>query len=235
MIWVRNAIDCRYFRRSGRSGSDIRERLGIPPGAQVIGAVGRLNGEKDYPNLFRAAKLLLAKRPDLYFVIVGKGELEQQLRTMAAEMGLADRAIFMGHCHDVRSVFELMDVYALSSTREGLPNTILEAMAMEVPIVATDVDGVKEAVTDGVDAVLVPAQDPARLAEGIDVMLGDADLRTRLVRHARRKVESDFSFAHRTRWMEDLYRRLLVDGTVLEGEGSPSARSAATMPAPSAR
>jgi glycosyltransferase involved in cell wall biosynthesis len=210
MIWVRNAIDSEYFRRSNGSDADIRQRLGIPARATVVGAVGRLNGEKDYPNLLRSAKLLLARRPDTYFVIVGKGELDQQLRQTAIDMGLAERVIFTGHAHDVRKLFELMDVYALSSTREGLPNTVLEAMAMEVPIVSTDVDGVREAVSDGVEAVLVPARDSERLADAIDRVLGSPDLRAQLITQARKKVESSFSFASRTRRMEDMYRRLLA-------------------------
>jgi glycosyltransferase involved in cell wall biosynthesis len=227
MIWVRNAIDGAYFRRSPAPDGEMRTQLGIPAGATVVGAVGRLNGEKDYPNLLRAAKRLLVTRPDVYFVIAGKGELEPELRQMAAEMGLAERVIFMGHFHDVRKVFELMDVYVLSSTREGLPNTVLEAMAMEVPIVSTDVDGVKEAVVDGQEAILVPAQDSERLAAGIDLMLEDAGLRSTLVRNARRKIESEFSFARRTRGMEQMYYQLMADAGSGAGGAQPQAVSAA--------
>ena len=209
MMWIRNAIDSKYFRRSGVPDAAFRAELGIPPGATVVGAVGRLNGEKDYPNLLRAAQILLQERPDLYFVIAGKGELEPELKALAAELGVAQRVIFMGHFHDVRKVFELMDLYVLSSTREGLPNTVLEAMAMGVPIVSTDVDGVKEAVSDQREAFLVPAQDSVKLAEGIARMLDDRELRERLARDARAKVETDFSFAHRTRTIENLYRKLM--------------------------
>jgi glycosyltransferase involved in cell wall biosynthesis len=209
MMWIRNAIDSKFFRRSGTPDSAFRAELGIPPAATVVGAVGRLNGEKDYPNLLRAAQILLKQRPELYFVIAGKGELEPELKALAAELGVDQRVIFMGHFHDVRKVFELMDLYVLSSTREGLPNTVLEAMAMGVPIVSTDVDGVKEAVSDQREAFLVPAQDSAKLAEGIARMLDDRALRERLARDARAKVESDFSFAHRTRTIENLYRQLM--------------------------
>jgi glycosyltransferase involved in cell wall biosynthesis len=210
MIWIRNAIDSKYFRRSGVRDEKFRQSLGVPADAVVVGAVGRLNGEKDYPNLLGAAKLLLQTRHDLYFIIAGKGELETSLRQMARDLGIAERVIFIGHFHDVRQIFEQMDVYALSSTREGLPNTVLEAMAMEVPIVSTDVDGVKEAVSDQREAILVPARDSAHLARGIERMLDDNELRTRLVQNARSRVESEFSFAHRTRLVEDIYRRVMT-------------------------
>lgn len=210
MVWIRNAIDSNYFRRSGAPDPEFRARFGIPPAATVIGAVGRLNGEKDYPTLLGAAKLMLHKRPDLRFVIAGKGELERELRQIAQNLGIAHRVTFMGHFHDVRKVFELMDIYALSSTREGLPNTVLEAMSMEVPIVSTDVDGVKEAVAAEREAVLVPAQNPALLAAALERVLDDPDLRQRLTREARRKVETEFSFAHRTRKIEAIYRQLMA-------------------------
>ena len=208
--WIRNAIDSRHFRRSVNPDPQFRASLGIPDHATVIGAVGRLNGEKDYPNLLRAAQILVRKRTDLYFVIAGKGELEQELRLLANSFGIARNIIFLGHFHDIRKVFELMDVYVLSSTREGLPNTVLEAMAMEVPIVSTDVDGVKEAVTAGREALLVPAQDSGQLAAGIKRVLDDAQLRAGLARRAREKVEAEFSFAQRTRALEAIYRELMA-------------------------
>ncbi len=210
LIWVRNAIDSRYFRRTGQRDGAFRSSLGIPADATVIGAVGRLNGEKDYPNLLSAARILLDKRPDLHFVIVGKGELEDELKTLATSLKLDGQVHFLGHFHDVRKVFEQMDLYVLSSTREGLPNTVLEAMAMEVPIVSTDVDGVKEAVTGDRDALLVPAQDSPALAAGIERMLDDPELRNRFARAAREKVESEFSFTARTRKVEDIYRQLVA-------------------------
>ncbi len=210
---VRNAIDSDHFRRDPARPPELRDRLAIPRGAAVVGAVGRLNAEKDYPNFLGAAEILLARRPDLYFTITGKGPLEEDLRDKARSMGLADRVLFLGHFHDVREVYEMMDVYVLSSTREGLPNTVLEAMAMGVPIVATDVDGVSEAVDHDREALLVPARDPGRLADGIRAVLDDPGLGKRLSLAAREKVEREFSFSSRMRRVEDIYRGVLgVDG-----------------------
>jgi glycosyltransferase involved in cell wall biosynthesis len=217
LTWVKNAIDSQYFRRRPAGGSALRQSLNIPPGARVVGAVGRLNGEKDYPNLFQAARDLLERRQDLYFTIAGKGELEASLKSQVRQMGLADRVLLLGHFHDVREVYEMMDVYVLSSSREGLPNTVLEAMAMEAPIIATDVDGVKEAVTHDCEALLVPPRDPLRLADGIHHLLDAPDLAKRLTEAARAKVENEFSFATRMRHVESIYRQVMGQVTPAPG------------------
>jgi glycosyltransferase involved in cell wall biosynthesis len=209
LTYVKNAIDSQFFRRRGSCQSELREQLGVPTGGVVIGAVGRLNAEKDYPNFFQAAKLLLKERQDLHFVIAGKGPLEAKLQKQAEEMGLADRIRFLGHFHDVRQVYEMLDMYVLSSTREGLPNTVLEAMAMEVPIVATDVDGVGEAVRHDREALLVPARAPERLAEGIRAVLTNEPLGSRLRQAARARVTTEFSFARRMRRVEGIYRSVM--------------------------
>jgi glycosyltransferase involved in cell wall biosynthesis len=209
LTWVKNAIDSQFFRRRATGDSEMRQSLKIPGDAVVIGAVGRLNGEKDYPCFFEAAKQLLAERKDLYFTIAGNGALEEPLKTQVQNMGLSDRILFLGHFQDVRQVYEMLDIYVLSSTREGLPNTVLEAMAMEVPIVATDVDGVGEAATHDRDALLVPPRSPKQLAGAIRALLGNPALMKRLTRTARQKVEREFTFAGRMRHVESIYRKVI--------------------------
>jgi glycosyltransferase involved in cell wall biosynthesis len=209
LTYVKNAIDSEYFRPEEGRAAELRGRLRLPENATVVGAVGRLNAEKDYPTFFEAAKLLLRERDDLYFTIAGKGPLEEDLRRRVAALGLTNRVLFLGHFHDTRQVYDLLDVYVLSSTREGLPNTVLEAMAMEVPIVATDVDGVSEAVTHDRDAILVPPRAPERLAEGVRSVLQAPALADRLRRAARSRVVAEFSFAARMRRVEEIYRRVM--------------------------
>lgn len=227
IIWVKNAIDSNHFRKAEERSLKLRDQHKIPREAVVVGAVGRLNAEKDYPNFFNAARILLAERPNLYFTVAGTGPLEVELRDRLRSMGLEDRVLLLGHFHDIRQVYDMMDVYALSSTREGLPNTVLEAMAMEVPIVATDVDGVSEAVAHGQEALLAPARDPRRLAEGIRTLLDDPDLGRKLSRAAREKVEREFSFASRMRHVEDIYRKLMgVEGGRATKDAQPVAEAA---------
>jgi glycosyltransferase involved in cell wall biosynthesis len=206
---IRNAIDSDYFKRD-KSEPQIKDDLKIPRDCLVIGAIGRLEKEKDLPTLFEAARILLKQRQDVRFVIVGKGSQEAHLKALAVDLGISDYLIFAGHFQDIRSVFSIMDIYVLSSIKEGLPNTVIEAMAMEVPIVATTIDGVKEAVTDGQEALLAPARTPGRLAEHILRLLPDDALRERLVTSARTKVMEEFSFAKRMRNIENIYTSMMA-------------------------
>jgi glycosyltransferase involved in cell wall biosynthesis len=209
LTWVKNAIDSSFFRRTQADRRELRARFGIPPNATVVGAVGRLNGEKDYPNFLDMAQLVIRERKDVHFTIAGKGELDGFLRKRIQDLNLNGRVHLLGHFHDVRSVYEMLDVYVLSSTREGLPNTVLEAMAMEVPIAATDVDGVSEAAAGNREALLVPARDPARLANAVATLLDDPVLARRMTDAARTKIESEFSFAARVRHEERIYAQVL--------------------------
>jgi glycosyltransferase involved in cell wall biosynthesis len=209
LTYVKNAIDANFFGPSASRRAAFRCRLQIPDDAVVVGAVGRLNAEKDYPNLFEAARTLLSEERNLYFTVAGKGPLEGDLLRRIQSMGLRERVRFLGHFHDVREVYDAMDIYVLSSSREGLPNTVLEAMAMGIPIVATKVDGVAEAVVHDREALLVPARDPRKLADGIRALLDDRALRDRLRWAAREKVQREFSFAARMRRVENIYRKVM--------------------------
>jgi glycosyltransferase involved in cell wall biosynthesis len=229
LTYVKNAIDSQFFRADKDRAGELRSRLRLPANAKVIGAVGRLNAEKDYPNFFETAKLLLRERDDLYFTIAGKGPLEETLRRQVQSMGLADRVLFLGHFHDTREVYDLLDIYVLSSTREGLPNTVLEAMAMEVPIVTTDVDGVSEAVTHDREALLVPPCAPEKLAHGIRSVLQDPALGDRLRRAARTKVVNEFSFAARMRRVEAIYRKVMNNDGLGARKAPRVARFAAAL------
>jgi glycosyltransferase involved in cell wall biosynthesis len=212
LVWVRNAIDADYFRPIASRRSSYRTELGVPPDGVLVGAVGRLNPEKDYPTFLRAAEALLRSDRRYYFAITGGGPLESSLKRLAQSMGIADRMMFLGHTTDVRNVYDAMDVYVLSSTREGLPNTVLEAMAMEVPIVATDVDGVTEAVTDQHEAYVVPPRDANGIAAAVQALIARPDLRARLVRAARERIENEFGFATRMRRIEAIYRGVMKSG-----------------------
>ena len=214
LLLLDNGIDATEYARR-RSVAEAKAALGFPVGSQLIGAVGRLSGEKAFDVLIRVVHALSTRGRAVRLVIVGEGGDRPALERLIAELGLADRVTLAGWQADVRGYFEAMDVFALSSLREGLPNVVLEAMALEVPVVATRVNGVPRLVQDGVNGLLVEAGDPATLAAALDRLLGDPPLQARFRVAGRETVEGRFSFAGRMRKLAKMYDELLGRGGAL--------------------
>lgn len=207
-LLLENAIDtAQYARRVGRA--EAKGRLGIPPGRLVVGAVGRLSAEKGFDLLIRVAGDLLAAGRDLTLLIAGEGDERSRLEAQIAALGLADRVRLLGFQSDVIPLFEAMDAFALSSLREGLPNVVLEAMALGVPVVATRVAGVPRLIRDGEDGLLVEPGSAGELSRALGRLLDDAGLRLRLGDAGRVAVESGHDFASRMRQLAVLYDELL--------------------------
>ena len=133
--------------------------------APLIGAVARLTHEKGIDRLIRAAPTVVAKCPEVRFVIVGDGPERPLLEAEAGRLGVDAHFHFAGHRADVGELLPAFDLFVLPSLREGLPFAVLEAMSAGLPVVATRVGGVPEAVAEGVTGLLVPADDPDALAD----------------------------------------------------------------------
>jgi glycosyltransferase involved in cell wall biosynthesis len=195
-VLIENAIDVDEFTRR-RTIAEAKLHCGIAPGRLVIGAVGRLSPEKGFDLLIRAADRLLAAGWDMELVIVGEGGDQGRLQELIGQLGRQERIRLLGYRSDVPDLYEAMDVFALSSLREGLPNVLLEAMALEVPVVATRVAGVPRLITPGVNGLLVAPGEVEELAQALNRLLVDAGLRQRLRRNGRETVETRYSFAAR--------------------------------------
>jgi glycosyltransferase involved in cell wall biosynthesis len=189
-----------------RAGRKLLESLGVPPGAPAVVGAGRLTGQKGFDVLIRAFGDVLAAVPAARLVILGEGGRRPDLEAEAARAGVAGAVVFAGHRDDVREILVAASVYALSSRNEGMANTLLEAMSVGSPIVATDVSGTREAVRNGEDAVVVAPEDPAALARGIVTLLRDADLARRLGESARARALALFTYE---RMAEELERMFL--------------------------
>ncbi|MBV1800504.1 glycosyltransferase [Siccirubricoccus sp. G192] len=201
---VENAIDTEDFRRRGPAAASSR-RAGMPPGRLVVGAVGRLSQEKGFDLLVEAAGALLSEGIDFELWIAGEGSERDRLAELAERTGQAERIRLLGFQSDLKSLFEAFDIFCLSSRREGLPNVLLEAMAMEVPAIATRAGGV-EAFTAGRDDILtVPVEDGEALAEGLRSLLQTPALRHSLATSARKRVEQECGFQARMRKMASIY------------------------------
>ncbi|HKI37099.1 MAG TPA: glycosyltransferase [Gemmataceae bacterium] len=207
-VLLENGIDTEEYKRS-LSSAAAKRRLGLPPERLVVGAVGRLSPEKGFDLLIRAVDRLLSGGLDVQLLIAGEGDERPRLEAVIDELGRGDRVTLLGYRSDTPLWYQAMDVFALSSHREGLPNVVLEAMALETPVVATRVAGVPRLVRDGENGLLVEAGDEAGLSEALGLLLRDAELRARLARAGRRTVETGYSFAARMEKMAALYDVLL--------------------------
>lgn len=167
--------------------------LGIPPDAAVLGIVANLNPWKDHLTLIRAFARVAADMPGWYLVAFGEGEMRSAIESLAASLGIRARVRLPGHVPNRPNPHNLFDISTLASPDEGSPNSLLEAMAVGRPIVATNVGGIPDLVEHGVTGVLVPPRDPEALGEALLHLARDPLARNRLGRAARRKAQRDHS------------------------------------------
>jgi glycosyltransferase involved in cell wall biosynthesis len=208
---IHNGIDAQAWAPERARGS-LRDELKLDQALPVIGYVGRIMPEKDLETWLRAAALVSEKYPQARFVLVGEGKDNttfERLKKLAAEIGIAERTYFPGYRSDLIPVYAAFDFFLLSSRREGLPNSILEAMAMGLPVVTTDVAGAKELVLDGQTGYVLPQGDAASLARAILILAADRALRQQMSQAGRQRVEREFSFATRLRRIEGLYEEIV--------------------------
>jgi glycosyltransferase involved in cell wall biosynthesis len=205
---IENAIDTQEYTRHLGNG-EAKRRLGLPLGGALIGAVGRLSAEKGFDLLIRATDQLLRSGTEVALVIVGAGEQEEPLRALISQLGRQDRIQLLGYRADVKELYEAMDVFALSSLREGLPNVLLEAMAMEVPVIASRVAGVPQVIQHGHNGLLVEPSCVPSLTEALARLLADSALRVSVRQAARQTIEDHYSFSGRMQKIGALYDKLL--------------------------
>jgi glycosyltransferase involved in cell wall biosynthesis len=183
LIW--NGAPLAEFAPAGRERAlRVRRELSLPEDAPVVGTIGRLNAQKGHRFLLDAAAVLRGRLPEMRTLIVGDGDLMDDLRDQAARLGLADRVVFAGHRTDVPDLLAALDVSCISPLYEGTPLALFEAMAAARPIVSTAVDGCREILEDGSNGLLVPPGDAEALARGLERALTEAGLREVLGRRA---------------------------------------------------
>jgi len=180
-------------RAPAAGGAAALRALGVPEGCPVVGNVAALTDHKDHATLLSAAALVLERLPEARFVIVGDGERRAALAQQAQRLGLDGRCLFAGFRDDVDRLLPAFTVFCLSSHKEGLGTSLLDAMAFGRPVVATAAGGIPEAVADGVTGRVVPVRDPAALAAALTELLRDALLRETLGRQGRRRFEQHFT------------------------------------------
>ncbi len=208
---VVNGVDTREYRRGDdATRARVRRSLGLPEDAFVFVIVARLSAAKDHANLLRAFVKVAAAAPHARLVVVGDGELRDDVERLRRELSLEDRVVLTGSRHDIPELVGAFDGFVLSSYTEGLAMTLLEAMAAELPIVATRVGGNAEVVIDGETGLLVPPRDTERLGEALLWMASHADTARAMGARGRERALAHFSIEAMVDAYEDAYARALA-------------------------
>jgi glycosyltransferase involved in cell wall biosynthesis len=208
VVVVPNGRDLTAFT-PGAHREAVRKELGLDAAVPVAGVIGRLEMQKGHRYLLDAWPAVLAHLPDARLVLAGDGSLRAALLEHARALGIADRVLFLGFRADVPRILDALDVVALPSLYEGMPLTAIEASAMARPVVATAVDGTVEVVRDGLTGRLVPAADPAALAQALTGVLGDRHAAARMGEAGRAWARERFDLARQVEATADVYRSAL--------------------------
>lgn len=226
-VTLTHGIDVAHTSGFAGQRAAVRSELGIGAGELVIGTVANFRVQKDYPNFLRAAQLLIDRDVAARFVIVGQGPLEQETRALAQELQLGEQVIFTGFRPDAVRVMSAFDMFTLASSWEGLPVALMEALAHGLPVVATAVGGVAEAMHDGEDALLVPPSNPVALADAWRRVIADDALRARLAGTASARA-GEFDVSRAQQEIERTYLSLVSDEADPSMEPAKPKRAKAT-------
>ena len=208
---IPNCIDFLRFLPS-MPRNEVRSTLGIGADSPLIGTLCNFRAEKNLEMFLLACRQVRLAFPESRFVLIGDGPEREKLQKLTDELGLSDVARFLGDRRDVANLLGALDLFVLTSRTESFPNSILEAMSVGCPSVATLVGGVPELVREGENGFLVPPGDEGALAKRIIELLDDPKRRQAMGRAGCLRVEREFLASQVCRRLEDLYSRMLADG-----------------------
>ncbi len=202
-----------FERKDNNAVAQIKTKLGIKKNQQVILALGRLVYKKGFEYLLQAAPSILQGIRNVKFVIAGDGDLREELKEQALKLGIRDVVIFPGTIYrdDIPNYFQMCDIFVMPSIRDhmgnvdGLPNVILEAMAAEKPVVATNVGGISLAIKDNVNGIIVEEKNPTELAEAILRLLKSQQLRSKLAKAARKEIVESLNWENISKKFLEIY------------------------------
>jgi len=210
VITLHDGIDVAAFASGAEErGERLRRRLIDLEGQPLIAMVGRLSLEKGYRYFLESAKIIQALRPEVKFLILGEGPLRAELEGLAARLGIQEVVSFLGYQRDVAGYMAASDLVVLSSLREGLPNALLEALALGKAVVASRVGGIPEVIRDRETGFLVPPKEPQKLAERILWLLERPEEAAKMGERGRVRVASAFSIEGLARKLAETYSQVL--------------------------
>lgn len=203
---IHNGIDLEPFLRiPSETRRQYHSELKIPEDAAVIGIVANLRPVKAIDVFIRAAHQVQKSNPGAHFVIVGEGELEESLKQLAEDLGLAGFIHFLGRRQDIPAILSIFDIGVLSSSSESFSNTVVEYLAAGLPVVCTDAGGAREAVEDGVNGYVVHASDVSGMARGLQAILNNYEMKRLMGEISLRKAKNFFSLSTMMNKYENIY------------------------------
>ncbi|MDY7033014.1 MAG: glycosyltransferase family 4 protein [Thermodesulfobacteriota bacterium] len=207
---VPSGVQLRNFFENGQ-GHLLKEELGIPEEDSIVGTVGRLIEIKGQTFMLDAARLVLNTMPNTTFLFVGNGHLLDSLNEQAFALGIKDKVKFTGWRSDISQYISAMDIFVFPSLNEGMGRVLVEAMAAEKPIVASNIGGIPNLVKDGINGILFPSRDSDAMAEAIIKLLQDRYLAEKMGQEGRKRVYPAFDANTMVRKINGLYEELLME------------------------
>jgi glycosyltransferase involved in cell wall biosynthesis len=211
VVMIPNGLDTEHFGKATEEDRAFaRKELDLPEDAFVVGGVGRLVPQKNFKAFLEVAAVVLSANPKVLFMIAGSGPLENELKQLAAALGISERVCFLGHVSERSRLYHALDMLLMPSDFEGTPMALLEAMASGLPVVASAVDGIAEVCTDGQDALLLRPRDVAGYAAALNRLIESLSLREMLGLNARRRIVAKYEIRHIVKTIENLYEEVLA-------------------------
>jgi glycosyltransferase involved in cell wall biosynthesis len=207
---IYNGIELQKYRTydSDKSSKEIRKEFGVDDKELFVATIGRMVWQKGFEYLLESIPEIIKTLPQSKILIVGDGPLKDKLKVKSEKLKVADKIIFTGFRSDIKEILSAVDLLVIPSLSEGFPMVTLEAMAMAKPIIATNIDGITEQITDGVDGILMPPKDPSALAKAVIRVLTNKELARNMGLSARKKVEQEFSIEKMVEETERVYLAL---------------------------
>lgn len=205
---IHNALKIDTYRLN-RGDNRFRKEIGVSPETTLIANIGRLSPEKGQLEFLQAGKLILRKYPTVRLVLIGIGPDQDKLRSFVDENQMGSAVTFAGFRKDMVCTYNSIDLVVQSSFTEGMPNVVLESLLMEVPVIATDVGGTAEIVTDGVTGILIKPRDIPELARKVESFLEEPERFRNMAKRGRTTIQNNFDHSTRAQKLAHVYSSML--------------------------